>query len=74
LLCGLQDYAITLAKQMGAKEAGQKLGLGLSACQINHLSDDQIGQLYELFQETQKPVDPDNKLGENPRVNNVPDS
>jgi hypothetical protein len=70
----LQEYAITLAKQMGAKEAGQKLGLQLTPCQVESLAEDQVGQLYELFKETQKPVDPDNVLGENPNAKEVKDS
>ena len=34
------------------------------------MREDQIGQLFELFQETQKPVNPENPIGANPHVSN----
>lgn len=62
----VQNYAITLANQLGKHSTNRVLGLKLSEETLNGLREDQIGQLYQLFLETQKPLDPDNPLGENP--------
>lgn len=62
----MQNYAITLANQLGKYSTNRILGLKLSEERLNSLTEDQVGQLYELFQETQKPFNPDNRFGENP--------
>jgi hypothetical protein len=69
----LQNYAVTLAEQLGKRSATKVLGLQLSESQLSALRDDQLGQLFTLFQETQKPVNPDNPLGENPVTANASD-
>ena len=69
-----QNYAIMLAKQIGKKSAHQNLGLNLSGKQLENLGDEQVGQLFELFEETQKSVDPDNSVGANPYVDAKKDS
>jgi len=50
-----QNYAITLAEQLGKHTTSEALGLKLDEAQLNALRDDQIGQLFELFQEIQNP-------------------
>lgn len=50
-----QNYAITLAEQLGKQTTSEALGLKLDEAQLNALRDDQIGQLFELFQEIQNP-------------------
>jgi len=53
----LQNYAVTLAQQLGKLTTDQALGLKLHDQQLGELRDDQIGQLFELFQEIQKASD-----------------
>jgi hypothetical protein len=60
------NYAITLAQQLGKRSTNQLFGLKLSEEQLSALNDQQVGQLYELYQETQKPVNVDNPVGHNP--------
>jgi hypothetical protein len=62
----VQNYAITLANQLGKHSTNRVLGLKLTDETLNSLREDQVGQLYQLFQETQKPLNPDNPVGENP--------
>ena len=50
----LQNYAVTLGQQLGKYTTHTALGLKLGQQQLNELRDDQIGQLFELFQEIQK--------------------
>ena len=61
-----QNYGVTLAKQLGTRKPGSTFGLTLTKEQYDALNDEQISQLYELFEETNKPVDAENPLGENP--------
>lgn len=65
----MQDYAITLAKQIGKRSTSQHLGLRLLPDELDKFSPEQVAQLYELFQETQKAIDPDQPLGNNPHLN-----
>ena len=53
----LQDYAVTLAKQLGVKQLKSTTYLGreLSADDLNHFRDEQVSQLYELMLEAKKP-------------------
>ena len=44
-----------MAQQFGKHTTHQALGLKLSDDQLNNLRGDQIGQLFELFQEIQNP-------------------
>lgn len=50
----LQNYATTLAQQLGKYTTHEALGLKLTERQLNELRDDQVGQLFELFQEIQR--------------------
>ena len=50
----LQNYAVTLGQQLGKYTTHSALGLKLGEHQLNELRNDQIGQLFELFQEIQK--------------------
>ncbi|ESO00002.1 hypothetical protein HELRODRAFT_83454 [Helobdella robusta] len=47
-------YANTLSKQIGKSAANEKLGLGFSEEELNKLNEEQVGQLFELYQETQR--------------------
>ena len=69
-----QNYGITLAKQLGTKKPGTKFGIGLSEEQYIAFNAEQIAQLYALFEETHKPIDPENPLGEHPMVQPRKDS
>jgi len=40
---------------LGKRATSEALGLKLTDKQVNELRDDQIGQLFELFQEIQRP-------------------
>ena len=51
----LQNYAVTLAEQLGKHATHNALGLRLTESQLDELRDDQVGQLFELFQEIQRP-------------------
>ncbi len=53
-----QNYAITLAKQLGKKSAYATLGVPLKDNQLELMSDEQISQLFDLFQEIQGPTVP----------------
>jgi len=66
------DYAITMAKQIGKRSATKQLGIQLNDEHLNDMNEEQVGQLYELFKETQKDIDEDNPLGENPSARNEP--
>lgn len=43
-----------------------KFGTTLTKEQLSTLNDEQVAQLHELYEETQKPVDVDNPPGYNP--------
>jgi len=53
-------YAITLTQQMGIKgpRTAKKLGAELGD-DLDNFSGEQITQLYELYQEAMKPIDPE---------------
>ncbi|XP_059140275.1 succinate dehydrogenase assembly factor 3, mitochondrial-like [Physella acuta] len=51
-------YYVTLAKQLGAVKKNQELGLHLSPEMLENFSDEQLGQLYELFKEATKTANP----------------
>jgi len=48
------SYAITLAKQLSKRTAFQSFGIDLQEGQLDDFKEEQIVQLYELFQETSK--------------------
>ncbi|ESO94262.1 hypothetical protein LOTGIDRAFT_215760 [Lottia gigantea] len=48
-------YYMTLAKQIGRRRANVTVGQNLSSELLNCFNEEQIGQLNELLQETQKP-------------------
>ena len=53
-----QDYAVTLAKQLGVKQLTKgtpELGRALSLDELNLFRDEQVSQLYELMLEAKKP-------------------
>jgi hypothetical protein len=49
------SYAITLAKQLSKRTAFQSFGVDLSENQLESFREEQIGQLWELFEESTKP-------------------
>ena len=55
---------------MGRKSGYDRFGIKLSEEDLSKFSEDQIGQLFELYEETQKPTDPKNPHGFNPHVEN----
>ncbi|CAH1776146.1 unnamed protein product [Owenia fusiformis] len=59
-------YYATLAKQLAAKTQKQSYGKNLDNRQLDAFNDEQIGQIFELYQESKKPIDPENPLGEAP--------
>ena len=61
-----QTYAVSLSEQLRDKSQQPKFGAALGD-KLDTLKDEQVEQLYELFKEAQKPQDPSNPLGENPR-------
>ena len=58
-------YAIDLSKQMGVKsltkEKAEKLKVGATIREedLDNFSDEQLAQLYELYSEAKKPIDPE---------------
>lgn len=54
-----QKYAVTLSKQIGLKgpRTAKTLGEVIQEDQLEAFSDEQLAQLYELYQETKKPLD-----------------
>ncbi|GAB1598441.1 succinate dehydrogenase assembly factor 3, mitochondrial-like [Argonauta hians] len=48
-------YYVTIAKQLSPKNRSGVLGENLSSEFLDCFTAEQLGQLYELFQETQKP-------------------
>jgi len=53
------SYAITLAKQISKRSAFQSFGIDLQEKQLEDFKEEQVVQLYELFQETTKPPNSD---------------
>ncbi|XP_029638344.1 succinate dehydrogenase assembly factor 3, mitochondrial [Octopus sinensis] len=49
-------YYVTIAKQLSHKNRTGVIGENLSSDFLDCFSSEQLGQLYELFQETQKPL------------------
>jgi len=49
------SYAITLAKQLSKRTAFQSFGLNITEDQLQSFKEEQVVQLYELFQEATKP-------------------
>lgn len=64
------NYALTMSKQMGRKSGYDRFGVKLSEEDLSKFSEEQIGQLFELYEEMQKPTNPENPLGFNPLVEN----
>merc|ERR1712142_650360 len=50
------SYAITLAKQLSKRTAFQSFGVNLKEEQLEEFKAEQVVQLYELFQESTKPI------------------
>ena len=53
-----QKYAMTLSKQLGLRGpvgTDGKLGNTFSEAELNQFSDEQLAQLYELYNEASKP-------------------
>eukprot|EP00088_Acartia_fossae_P054350 TRINITY_DN6231_c0_g1_i5.p1 TRINITY_DN6231_c0_g1~~TRINITY_DN6231_c0_g1_i5.p1 ORF type:complete len:123 (-),score=10.41 TRINITY_DN6231_c0_g1_i5:340-708(-) len=52
-------YAIDLTKQMGIKgpHTSKKLGEDIKEPELDKFNDEQLAQLYELYQEATKPID-----------------
>lgn len=55
---------------MGRKSGYDRFGVKLSEEDLSKFSEEQIGQLFELYEEMQKPTNPENPLGFNPLVEN----
>ena len=55
----VQKYAITIAKQVGLKgpHTAKKLGEDLNVSELDNFSEEQLAQLYELYNEAKKPID-----------------
>jgi len=47
-------YYVTLANQMGRDAKKRPLGEGLTEEKLNEFTEEQIGQLYELYSELKK--------------------
>jgi len=54
-------YAIQISKQMGLKgpHTAKKLGEDLKVDELDNFSEEQLSQLYELYSEAKKPIDPE---------------
>ena len=52
-----QKYAVTLRTQLDAKGQQNTFGEGLSSSQLDDLSEEQITQLYSLYEEIHKDKD-----------------
>lgn len=57
------SYAITLAKQLSKRTAFQSFGIDLKGDQLEDFKEEQVVQLYELFQESTKPLSDDSSDG-----------
>ncbi|XP_064644548.1 succinate dehydrogenase assembly factor 3, mitochondrial-like [Lineus longissimus] len=56
-------YCNMLAKQLGKRTKVQTIGADLADDTLGTLTEEQIGQLYELRSESVKPRDPENPFG-----------
>lgn len=56
-----QKYYILVAKQLTGKQPSNLIGHNLSPEMLDNFREEQLGQLMELFKETQKP-----KVGDPP--------
>ena len=65
-----QKYAVTLSKQIGLKgpHTAKTLGEVIKEDQLEAFTDEQLAQLYELYQETKKPLDDSTPTGFDPTV------
>jgi len=54
-----QNYAITLAGQLGKKASYKVLGVNLPQDRFSDMNSEQIGQLFELFRESQRSTIPE---------------
>ena len=54
-----QNYALTMSKQLDSKRHVRGLGLGqaIKPEEIDLFTGEQLAQLFELYEETQKPQD-----------------
>jgi hypothetical protein len=52
-----RNYAVTLAGQLGRKASYKVLGVPLPEERLSDMTEQQIGQLFELFREAQKPLE-----------------
>jgi len=54
-------YAIQISKQVGLKGplTAKKLGEDLKVDDLDNFSEEQLAQLYELYSEAKKPIDPE---------------
>eukprot|EP00090_Calanus_glacialis_P032658 TRINITY_DN5411_c0_g1_i1.p1 TRINITY_DN5411_c0_g1~~TRINITY_DN5411_c0_g1_i1.p1 ORF type:complete len:125 (-),score=28.87 TRINITY_DN5411_c0_g1_i1:55-429(-) len=54
-------YAIQISKQVGLKGplTAKKLGEDLKVDDLDNFSEEQLTQLYELYSEAKKPIDPE---------------
>ena len=49
----MQQYAVTLAGQLGRKASYKQLGVPLPEQRLSDMSEEQVGQLFALFREAQ---------------------
>lgn len=56
---------MTLAKQLGTRSKHQTIGQNLSPELLNSFSDEQVGQLKELFDATKKPLESSSERWQN---------
>ena len=61
---------MTLSKQIGLKgpHTAKTLGEVIKEDQLEAFTDEQVAQLYELYQETKKPLDDSTPTGFDPTV------
>ncbi|KAK6970111.1 succinate dehydrogenase assembly factor 3 mitochondrial [Biomphalaria glabrata] len=59
-------YYVTLAGQLSKRKKKQEIGMYLSPEMLDNFSQEQLGQLYELFQETTKMSSKEAKGNNNP--------
>ncbi|XP_071156236.1 succinate dehydrogenase assembly factor 3, mitochondrial-like [Mytilus galloprovincialis] len=52
-------YYLTIGKQLAARKKVQTIGVDLSPELLDCFQNDQVAQLYELFKETNKPLNDD---------------
>ena len=59
LFLNFQKYALTISKQIEAKNLGKgiKIGEALATDDLDKFNEEQLHQLFDLYQETSKPQD-----------------